>query len=403
MKRSVSILLVVITMLTVVAISPVSSSAYEKGAKLVVWTPSASVKKVKALCNTFAKKNNVKITVRAQEENDAGTLLLNDPKASADVFMFTSDMIDRLAQYQLIEPLSTSYVKKVKSADTADSAKAATVGKKVYGFPTLTNSYYLVYNKKYITAKQANSLESILAICKKKNKNFIMDLSNGFYASSILFTGGLRTTGLKGIYKEKQCFNKFNKATVSKTMEAFSKLIHKYKKNFKNTSVDKISSGFRKGTVIAGIDGCWNAQIDKSILGKNFGVVKLPTVKVGSKSKRLMSFCGYKMYGVNATTKYPKASQALAYYLSSGSAQNSLINCMQGGPTNKNLCKAKSVLKKPEMKAIIEQAKCSVIQKDIVNSYWDPVATLGNKLYTCDPRKTNFTKLLERTIKNING
>lgn len=400
MKKIVSVLLVVITMLTVVAISPVSSSAYEKGAKLVVWTPSASVKKVKALCNTFAKKNNVKITVRSMEENDSATLLLNDPKASADVFMYATDQIDRLAQAKAVMPLSSSYVKKVKKNDTSASVKAATIGKKLYGFPTLTNTYYLVYNKKYITAKQANSLESILAICKKKNKNFIMDLWNGFYASSILFTGGLR---LKGIYKGNQCFNKFNKATVSKTMEAFSKLIHKYKKNFKNTSVDKISSGFRKGTVIAGIDGCWNAQIDKSILGKNFGVVKLPTVKVGSKSKRLMSFCGYKMYGVNATTKYPKASQALAYYLSSGSAQNSLINCMQGGPTNKNLCKAKSVLKKPEMKAIIEQAKCSVIQKDIVNSYWDPVATLGNKLYTCDPRKTNFTKLLERTIKNING
>lgn len=400
MKKIVSVLLVVITMLTVVAISPVSSSAYEKGAKLVVWTPSASVKKVKALCNTFAKKNNVKITVRAQEEYNSAPQLLNDPKASADVLMYTSDQIDKLALAKAVIPLSSSYVKKVKKNDTSASVKAATIGKKLYGFPALTNTYYLVYNKKYITAKQANSLESILAICKKKNKNFVMDLWNGYYASSILFTGGLR---LNGIYKGNQCFNKFNKATVSKTMEAFSKLIHKYKKNFKNTSVDKISSGFRKGTVIAGIDGCWNAQIDKSILGKNFGVVKLPTVKVGSKRKRLMSFCGYKMYGVNATTKYPKASQALAYYLSSGSAQNSLINCMQGGPTNKNLCKAKSVLKKPEMKAIIEQAKCSVIQRNIVNSYWDPVATLGNKLYTCDPRKTNFTKLLEKTIKNING
>ncbi|MGN0460041.1 MAG: extracellular solute-binding protein [Ruminococcus sp.] len=402
MKRVISVLLVVITMLTVVAISPVTSSAYEKGAKLVVWTPESSVKKVKTLCNTFAKKNNVKITVRSMEVNDSATLLLNDPMASADVLMYTSDQIDKLARAKVVIPLSSSYVKKVKKNDTSASVKAATVGKKLYGFPALTNTYYLVYNKKYITEKQANNLESILEVCKKKNKKFIMDVSNGYYASSVLFAGGLIPNGLKGAYLDKQKFNKYNKSTVSNTMKAFSSLINKYKKNFKNLSVEELTVGFMNGTAIAGIDGCWDVDLYKDILGKNFGVAKLPTFKVGSKNKRLMSFCGYKMYGVNANTKYPKASQALAYYLSSESGQKTLLNCIQGGPTNKKLCKAESVLKKPEMKAIIQQAKCSVMQKDILFSYWDPVATLGNKLYTCDPSEFNFTKLLEQTIKNIN-
>lgn len=402
MKKLVSVLLVIITMLTVVAISPVSSSAYEKGARLVVWTPSASVKKVKTLCNTFAKKNNVKITVRSMEVNDSASILLNDPMASADVLMYTSDRTNHLVRARCVVPLSSSYVKAVKKNNTSDSVKSVTVGKKVYGFPTLTNTYYLVYNKKYITEKQANNLESILEVCKKKNKNFVMDLSNGYYASSVLFAGGLRPNGLKGAYFDKQKFNKYSKSTVSNTLKAFSGLVNKYKKNFKDLSADNVSLGFMKGTAIAGIDGCWNAQINKSVLGKNFGVAKLPVIKVGSKNKRLMSFCGYKMYGVNAATEYPKASQALAYYLSSESGQKTLLNCMQDGPTNKKLCKAKSIIKKPEMKAIIQQAKCSVIQKDILASYWDPVATLGHKLYTCNPKTTNFTKLLEQTIKSIN-
>ena len=244
----------------------------EKNAKLKLWGPAASLSILKEQAKAFEKKyadKNVKIEVVAQEESDAGTQVLNDSEAAADVFAFPSDQITKLTQAKALLPVYDNYVDDISKNHTAaavDTVKGDLNGKEVlYAFPETDNGYYLVYDKSVISDEDAKSWEGVLAACKKAGRQFIMDAGNGYYSCMFPFTGGLKLDGLEGDAQDTQKFNKYDEDEVAQTMSAFSELFHKYKDTFVSATVDKVSAGFStaKRTCGAGIDGTWNAAVNK--------------------------------------------------------------------------------------------------------------------------------------------
>lgn len=286
----------------------------EKNAKLKLWGPAASLSILKEQAKAFEKKyadKNVKIEVVAQEESDAGTQVLNDSEAAADVFAFPSDQLTKLTQAKALLPVNNNYVDDISKNHTAaavDTVKGDLNGKEVlYAFPETDNGYYLVYDKSVISDEDAKSWEGVLAACKKAGRQFIMNAGDGYYACMFPFTGGLKIDGLEGDAQDTQKFNKYDENEVAETMSAFSELFHKYKDTFVSASVDKVSAGFStaKRTCGAGIDGTWNAAVNKEALGKDFGVTVLPTINVNGKDKKTVAMIGYKYIGVKSVTKFP--------------------------------------------------------------------------------------------------
>ena len=382
----------------------------EKNAKLKLWGPAASLSILKEQAKAFEKKyadKNVKIEVVAQEESDAGTQVLNDSEAAADVFAFPSDQLTKLTQAKALLPVYDNYVSDISKNHTAaavDTVKGDLNGKEVlYAFPETDNGYYLVYDKSVISDEDAKSWEGILAACKKAGRQFIMDAGNGYYSCMFPFTGGLKLDGLEGDAQDTQKFNKYDEDEVAQTMSAFSELFHKYKDTFVSATVDKISAGFStaKRTCGAGVDGTWNAAVNSDALGKDFGVTVLPTINVNGKDKQTVAMIGYKYIGVKSVTKFPNASEELANYLVSAECQKTRLDKLGWTPTNKGV----EVEGNDAIKTMLEEAKTFVVQANIIQAFWDPMANLGNKVYKPGEKSDVATMktLLKDTLTNINS
>lgn len=379
-------------------------AAVEKNARIKVWTSDAKVKAVKTIAAKFKKKysgSNIKISVKVMNEAEAGTMLLADSEAAADVLGVACDQIGNLNHAGVAAPLSASDKKSVKKNNCAVAAKAVTSGKKMYAFPYSLNGYYMVYDKRVVSAKKAKNLESVLAACKKKGKKFIMDAGNGYYTAMFLFTGGLKLKGLEsdGVTQK---FNNYSEKKIVASMKAFSKLFHKYKGTFKSLAVSNIPSGFASGKVGAGIDGGWDEAVNKLYLGKNYGAAKLPKIKISGSKKQIKSLMGVMGFAVNSASKYPKTSMAFAKYLTTKASQKILFKKSGNAPTNKSLQKSSAVKKSKGPAAIIKQSKYSQPQSEI-GRIWDPFANLGNKITAggINPDTYDYKKLFKRTIENI--
>ncbi len=377
----------------------------EKDAKIKVWGPDAYVTLLKKQCKAFTElfpEQNISIEVVAQGEDTAATQILSDSEAGADVFGFASDQLQSLVDAGVIAPVAQKFAANANASDLEAAIKVCTVDDKLYCFPETGNGYYLVYDKRVVTDEQAGSLEEILAACKKAGKKFIMDAGTGYYTCIFAFTGGVKIDGFEEDGKT-QVFTDYDEKEAVATLKAFSKLMHDYQGTFTSLDPANISSGFMNGACGAGIDGIWNASIDKEALGENLGAAKLPTINVNGEDKQMISMYGYKMIGVNAHSKYPRTSQVLAYYLSSKDCQQQRVEELGWSPTNKEVVASDLVAKDATIAAFVAQGDHAVPQVNVAGTFWDPMANVGNKLMAedTDPEKYDFAKLLNDTIANV--
>lgn len=386
----------------------------EDNVKLKVWAPDKAKDLTQTLCDNFSKEmkdkynKTVKVEVVVQGESDAATNLRNDSTTAADVFGFASDQLNLLVDAGVITPVFKNAndvlglsADTVKAANSELSVNAATVDGTLYAFPeTGDNGYYLMYNKKYVTDEDAKTMEGIFAACEKAGKKFSMDAGNGFYACMFAFTGGLKTNG---IVDDTQQFNDYDETQVVASMESFAKLFHKYSKTLSSVAANKVVSQLSEGVCAAGIDGSWDTKAAMEALGDDFGAVKLPTINIGGKDTQIVSMHGYKMIGVNKSSKFPETAQLLANYLTNEESQLKRAQELYWGPSNTKAAANEVVTSNIAIKAILEQSKYSVPQVAVTQQFWDPMANLGNKLYSPDAKydTATLTKLLKDTITNI--
>ena len=379
----------------------------EDNVKLKVWAPDAAVNLVKQQIEDFKKAYSEKkfdITVVAQGESDAGTQMLNDASAAADVFSFPSDQLNKLVDAGVIAPVAKGFTDFVSTSNSEDTVKAGPISDTLYAFPeTNDNGYYMVYDNTVVTEEDAKTLEGTLAACKKAGKKFIFDAGDGFYACTFAFTAGAKIDGFEedGITQK---FVEYDEDAAVKTLQAFAKLIKDYKGTFTSLNVKNVASGFKNGTCGAGIDGSWDTKVNKDSLGDKFGAAKLPTINVDGEDKQLVSMFGYKYIGVNGSSKFPNSAQILALYLSGEECQKQRTEELGWGPSNVNVQKDKVVTESPVLNAIKAQAENACVQVNIASTFWTPMGNLGNKLVADEwkPDDADATrKLLQDTIKNV--
>ena len=110
---------------------------------------------------------------------------------------------------------------------------------------------------------------------------------------------------------------------------------------------------------------------------------------------------GYKYIGVKSVTKFPNAAEELANYLVGVDCQKTRLEKLGWTPTNKGV----EVENNAGVRTMLEEAKTFVVQANIIQAFWDPMANLGNKIYKPTEKSDVATmkKLLKDTLTNVNS
>ncbi|MDR1638220.1 MAG: extracellular solute-binding protein [Clostridiales bacterium] len=320
---------------------------------------------------------NVKVELGVTSEADAATRFMEDPSAAADVFSFASDQIRVLVKagglYQV-----TRNKDAIIAANMPSAIEASTLDGNLYAYPmTADNGYFLYYDKSVLTDEDIQSLDGILAKCSATNKKFFMDVSNGFYIASFFLGAGLTLTVDEN---ENQVCDWNNDTGVAvgesiKTLTADPSFL---------TGDDNVLKGNIGTTIAAGVSGIWNSTDIQEILGENFGAAKLPTFTVNGQQKQMGGFAGFKLVGVNSSTKAPLEAMGLAEYLTSEASQIKRYQDRQQGPANINAAASADVQANLPLKALGEQYAFASSQKDVLGSYWGPADAFGTALEAKD-------------------
>lgn len=382
----------------------------EDNISLLVWAPDNAVALTKQLCDEFIAMypdKTIAIDVQAQGESDAAAQLMNDLDKGADVFGFVCNNINKLQQGNALAPVVENYLDDVKSRNTEFAVSTGTLtvdGEDIlFAYPeTGENGYYLVYDKQYVSDDDAKTLEGVLEACRKAGKKCLINADNGFYSCMFLYTAGMVNNGLTE--DGTQIFNDYDEEKVLDSLEAFAKLFHEYSDIFMSADPARVGSGMAENpsTVAAGIDGSWNASTVASVLGENYGAAKLPTININGTDTQIIGMNGAKLIGVNSHSQFPEAAQVLANYLTSEEVQTKRLEELNWLPSNTKAQESDIVKNSPALSALVAQGEYSIPQINIAETFWDPLGTLGAKLFKPDDYSRETLKAeFEKAISNV--
>lgn len=373
-----------------------------KKISLKVWGSQDDQEFLKKAVETFKSKHSSvdwNITFAVVGEDKAQNEVLKDVSAAADVFCFASDQITELHKAGALYRITRDDMM-VKSRNTDESIKAATIDNNLYAYPSSADTCFLYYDKSKLTEDEVRSLESIMFKDLGNNvTNFAMKINDGWYNSAFFLTAGCTLFGENGTDPTVCDFNNENGVMAANYMIDLAS-----NEKFKNFDDAKIKSGFASGTLASAVSGSWNANDIKKSLGENFGVAKLPTIRLNEQDKQLITMSNFKFYGVNAQTKHPEEAMDLANYLTGEDVQKLRITQKSYAPTNKMLIADEETLNSNAVvRALTQQTQNSVLQTSIpqITNFWTPAEAFGTGVDDGTITKSNVKVKLDEFVKSI--
>lgn len=329
-------------------------------------------------------------------EADAGKTVTQDPSNSGDVYFFANDQLQTLIDANAIAKLggeTADYVKKTNSSAIVDSVS---VDGNIYGVPFTTNTWFMYYDKSKFSESDVKSLDTMLS----KNK-VAFNITEGWYMSTFYLANGCSYFGKDGKDNSAGIDISGDKGTqATKAMVSFVN-----NPNFVNDLQGVGIAGLRDGSVGAYFSGSWDYKSVKEILGKNFGAVSLPTLKIGGTDKQLKAFAGSKAIAVNPNCKYQQVAVALAKYLGGKEAQQSHYELRGVIPCNTELLAIDAIKNDALITAQNDTFnKTSVIQPTVsgMNDYWTPAQNFAKAVVNGEITLDNAEAKTQDFYKQIN-
>ncbi|MDD6049920.1 MAG: extracellular solute-binding protein, partial [Clostridiales bacterium] len=292
---------------------------------------------------------------------DAASNMLTDVEAGADLFVFAQDQLARLVAAGALEMVEENNAEIIKAENDGGAVAAVTLGGTMYAYPmTSDNGYFLYYDKSVVT--DTSSLEAVLDACAAAGKNFYMEINSGWYQTAFFFGAGCTLTygtDDNGTIVSMDC--DYASENGLKALKSMIKMAQS--PAFVNGS--SASNATNLGAIV---DGAWDANAVKSILGENYAATKLPTVD----GYQMGGFGGFKMLGVKPQTDDAKlaACDALALYLSSGEVQLARFEQVGWGPSNLEAQQSDAVKANEALSALAAQLNFCVPQGQYPGEYW---------------------------------
>ena len=371
MKKILSLVLALAMMLSLCSFA----SAEGFSGEIKIWVAEATVEFTKAQVEAFKNANpeyaNMTVTVEPVGEGDAAGNMLTDVEAGADLYVFAQDQLARLVAAGALEMVEENNAELVKVQNDGGAVAAVTLGDVMYAYPmTSDNGYFLYYDKSVVT--DPSSMEAVLADCKKAGKNVYMEINSGWYQTAFFFGAGCTltySTDNDGSIVAMDC----NYASAE-GLQALKSMI----KMAQSPAFVNGSSASNATNLGAIVDGAWDANAVKSILGENYAAVKLPTID----GYQLGGFGGFKMLGVKPQTDEDKlaACDALALYLSSGAVQTARFEAVGWGPSNLEAQQSDAVKADVALSALAAQLNFCVPQGQYPGEYWTLATALGDDI-----------------------
>ena len=360
------------------ALSGCSGSGGGENVRLMVWSPSLDQAKdsgewLQTCCNRFAELHpewDITFVYGVVDETAAGTTVSQDTEASADVFMFTNDVLNNLIDAGAMAKFGGIYADEIKATNSEALLASLTVADYIYGVPFTTNTWFMYYDKRVFTEEDVKSLDAMLA---KGVVSF--PFTNSWYLPAFYFGNGCTLFG-DGTQEELGAdFGGEN------AVEVTNYLIDLYQNpNFIVDADGSGLAGMRDGSVKAIFTGSWDAAALKEILGDNMGVAALPTYNLNGEEKQMYAYAGSKAIGVNVHSKYMVQAIQLAIYLGGAEAQQLHYDLRTVIPCNTELL-ADPAIANDELVAAQNETfdRTSILQPFVASmtNCWTPVENLG--------------------------
>ena len=368
---------------------------------LTIWADEENHELLNVMIENFEAKYgseaDFSFTLVAQGEGECKNVLLGDIKNAGDVFCFADDQLNSMIAGGMLSPVPNA--DEVSAANTAESVEASTYNGVLYAYPmTADNGYFMYYNKNYFTEEDLKTLDGILAVCNKNDKQMTMDLSSGWYLYSFFGHTGM-DMGLNEDGVTNHC--NWNEEGIVSGAEVTQAILNLCKNpGFLATGDDGLLAGARSGEVIAGVSGVWNAVAFKEIWGDNYGAVKLPTYTVGGQQIQMASFTGFKMVGVNAYSEETEWAHKFADFITNEENQNLRFVTRNQGPSNIKAAASEEVSKVPAILAVIDQSQYGTLQR-VGNSYWNACTEYSKVLVAGNPSNKSMQELTDTLVAGI--
>ncbi len=304
---------------------------------------------------------------------DALSKLAQDGPAGvgADLFVFPHDRLGEGINAGLIMENLVS-ADEIKSNFMDAAVVAATRDNKIMAWPLAIETYALFYNKD-VLPKGPETFEELIKFGKdftnKQTNNYgiFWEVGNAYFGHAFLAMDGGYVFGNGGT--DSTDIGIANKGAVN-GLENMLKL--------KPISVDKsgdvtyatMMGLFQEGKAATMINGPW-AIGDLKKAGTNYGIVSLPTFE----GNNLNSFSGVRLAGVSTYSKYPKAAQLFAKFVTSDEMLLERYKLTGQIPPVKTLLDEPEIANNDDVRPFLEQAQFATPMPAIpeMKYFWDPV------------------------------
>lgn len=401
MKRVLALVLVIAMTVTLVAgCAPKAKPVVA----LTLWGSQDDQAMLQTMADSFKAAHTDKdytITLGVCGEDVAKDTVLKDLDAAADVFAFASDQIAALQGAGALLPVTID-TDAIKAANSPASVTASTVDGQLMAYPSSADTYFLYYDKKYVSDAEVGSLETIMGKTLPTGvTNFAMNLSNGWYIASFFFAAGCKLFGDTGTDPTVCDFNNAGGLAAGQYMiklAADKKKFADYGANYDST----MCQNFTDRKLAAAVSGTWNATKVQAALGTDYGATKLPTIMLNGSAVNMGSFANFKLYGVNSHTKNAADAMALAEWLTNKDNQLLRFQTRSYAPTNITIDPS-TLSSNIAVAADALQGKYATLQPSIkqISNYWTPAAALGTSIETGKTTNATLQADLNALVKQI--
>lgn len=346
--------------------------------------------------------DNFVVTISEEDETTCRDTVLADPEGAADLYTFASDQLDNLQREHALLPITDNTEQII--ADNGGENSAAILSSSrdgaLYAYPMVaSNGYFMYYNSAYFSEQDVTSLDQMLDIAAKNGKKVAMDFSSGWYTYSFFKGAGFdvqmnedRTTNSCNWNGQT---DRYTGVDVAEAMLAIAG-----HDGFLNCKDEDFIKGVQDGTIIAGVNGTWNANNVEAAYQEHYNATKLPTYTLAGDQVQMHSFSGYKLLGINAYTKNPDWAMRIASWLTNEENQLTRFRKRGEGPSNIKAASSEEVQAAPAIKALSEQSAYSHLQ-NVAETFWTPTFKFGTTIAGGNRDKTDLQKLLDTLTQGI--
>jgi arabinogalactan oligomer / maltooligosaccharide transport system substrate-binding protein len=398
MKKFLAVLLSVMMLFGIVSFAAAADTV-----NLLVWVgDDADQAWINGVIDNFKAANpdtTFDIKVGIQSESTAKATVLTDITAAADVYTFADDQLGELVNAGALQPVALN-TEDVLARNSAGSVAAASVDGTLYAYPaTADNGYFMFYNKAFFTQEDVMTLDKMMEVAAAAGKKVSMEMSGSWYMYSFFAGAGLSMTlsadGVTNVCNWNATDTPITGVQVTEAMLAIAA-----NPGFINQGDGEFVTGIKDGSVIAGINGVWNATAAQEAWGDNYAATKLPTYTVAGQQVQMASFAGYKLVGVNAYSANVGWAMQFADFMTNEQSQISRFVIRGQGPSNLVAGASPEVQAAPAIAALAAQSAYATTQR-VGGNYWSPAGTFGAIIYGGNADGTDLQTLLDTMVAGI--